>query len=308
MKTACVFPGQGSQSVGMLAELAGAYPIVEETFSEASLALDYDLWELVQRDKKSQLNQTEFTQPALLAAGVAVWRIFCDKLNEVPDYLAGHSLGEYTALVCAEAMSLADGVKVVAQRGRLMQQAVPEGQGAMAAIIGLSLETVAKLCQAVKDHIVVPANLNAPGQIVISGQASAVQNVMEKAKLSGAKIVKQLPLSVPSHCPMMKTAAQKFEQVLQGIEIQRSQIPVIHNVNVLISNDPDAVRKALVEQLYSSVRWVETVEFLEKQGVGIIYECGPGKILTGLNKRIAKSIEAICVNMPNSFAHLGITE
>ncbi len=304
MKTACVFPGQGSQSIGMLAELAKAFPIVEDTFSEASRALDYDLWKLVQQDPENKLNQTEFTQPALLAAGVAVWRVFCSQIKNTPDFLAGHSLGEYTALVCAGSMDFADGVRTVALRGQLMQQAVPEGQGAMAAIIGLSLEDIQEFCknELVAGAIVVPANLNAPGQIVISGQTDPVQRVMAKAKQEGAKIVKQLSLSVPSHCPLMQSASEKFAEILQGITLQQPKIPVIHNVDVTLSGDSDAIRNALVKQLYCSVRWIETIEFFAAQGIEVVYECGPGKVLTGLNKRISKSIEAISMNTPSSFA------
>ncbi len=291
MSLAFVFPGQGSQAVGMLAELAGAYPVVAATFGEASAALGYDLWQLVQQGPAEALNQTDKTQPAMLAAGVAVWRVWQERRGTRPDYLAGHSLGEYTALVCAEAMTLADGARLVAERGRFMQEAVPAGQGAMAAILGLDDAQVIGACaSAAQGQVVSAVNFNSPGQVVIAGNVEAVQRALEACKQAGAKRAVLLPVSVPSHCQLMLPAAQRLAETLQDVAIQTPSIPVINNVDVTSSDQADAIRAALVKQLHSPVRWVEIVQTLAANGVSSIVECGPGKVLAGLNKRIAKDM------------------
>lgn len=291
---ACVFPGQGSQSKGMLSDFAEQYPSVMASFAKASEVLGYDLWELIQTDPENKLNQTEYTQPALLAAGYSLWQVFQEQVSALPAFVAGHSLGEYTAMVCSGAMDFQDAVKIVSLRGRLMQQAVPEGIGAMAAIIGLDDETVAKLCQenSSDDVMVVAANFNAPGQVVVSGHTEAVKKLMDVAKPAGAKLVKQLPLSVPSHCPLMQPAAEQLAKALDDVAISMPSIPLVHNVSVAVATNEAELREALVKQLYSPVRWTETIEYLQTQGVETIYECGPGKVLTGLNKRIAKGLDS----------------
>lgn len=296
MSVAFVFPGQGSQSVGMLAELAAAFPQVSETFAEASAALGYDLWQLVQDGPVEELNKTHITQPAMLAAGIAVWRIMQAKGCAAPAVVAGHSLGEYSALVAAGVLNFADAVKLVAERGRLMQEAVPAGQGAMAAILGLDDAVVVGVCDAAAQGDVVSAvNFNSPGQVVIAGSAGAVERAIEGAKAAGAKRALPLPVSVPSHCALMKPAAEQLAAQLAGINVAAPLIPVINNVDVSTASDADAIRDALVRQLYSPVRWVETVQKMAQDGVTTLVECGPGKVLVGLNKRIEKSMNAVAV-------------
>lgn len=298
-KLAIVFPGQGSQSVGMLQELAAAFPIVAETFTEASDALSYDLWALVQNGPAEDLNRTDRTQPAMLAAGVAVWRVWQAQGGAAPAVMAGHSLGEYTALVCAEALAFAPTVALVAERGRFMQEAVPAGEGAMAAVLGLDDDTVREACaRAAAGDVVEAVNLNAPGQVVIAGSKAAVERAIEELKAAGAKRAVPLPVSVPSHCALMRPAAERLADYLTQVEIQAPKIPVLHNVDVQVSADAAAVRERLVRQLYSPVRWVETVQAMAAQGVGRIIECGPGKVLVGLNKRIAKEADAQAVYDP----------
>jgi len=288
---AFVFPGQGSQSVGMLADLAEAYPVVKQTFEEASDALGYDLWALTQNGPAEELNQTDKTQPAMLAAGVAVWRIWCDLTIMRPAWMAGHSLGEYTALVCADAMAFGDAVKLVADRGRFMQEAVPEGVGAMAAIIGLEDHVVVNLCaEHAGNEVVSAANFNAPGQVVIAGHVAAVERVMAAAKEAGAKRALKLPVSVPSHCALMKPAAEKLGARLQDIKIESPQASLLHNVDVAAHSAPEVIKDVLQEQLYKSVRWVDVIRFMHDQGVQAIVECGPGKVLMGLNRRIVKDL------------------
>lgn len=296
-KYAIVFPGQGSQSVGMLKELAAKYPQVQNTFAEGSEAIGYDLWDLAQNGPEEKLNQTEFTQPALLAAGVAVWRIWQEENSQLPIFLAGHSLGEYTALVCADAMEFDEAIKVVQSRGKFMQDAY-SGQGAMVAVIGLDDEQIAKVCQeAAEDEVLLVANYNSIGQTVLSGEMKAATRAADIAKGLGAKIAKILPVSVPSHSPLMKPAAEKLASLLTKININPPKIPVIQNVDVVCNDDPKKIRDALVRQLYSSVRWVETVQFMIKEGVKEILECGPGKVLTGLNKRIDSDIKVGVVSV-----------
>lgn len=294
MKSAFVFPGQGSQSIGMLAELAASHAIVGETFTEASDVLGYDLWSLVSNGPEDQLNQTDRTQPAMLTAGLAVWRVWQSVSSHTPAFLAGHSLGEYTALVAAGALDFADAVKLVEQRGRFMQQAVPAGEGAMAAVLGLDDDTVRAVCaEAATSGIVEAVNFNSPGQVVIAGAASAVSRAIELASTKGAKRALLLPVSVPSHCALMMPAAEQLAQALAAITVRSPAIPVIHNANVGGSDDPDTIRQLLARQLYSPVRWVETVQWLVTQDVRALVECGPGKVLAGLGKRIDKSLDSL---------------
>ncbi|WP_084977474.1 ACP S-malonyltransferase [Plesiomonas shigelloides] len=294
---AMVFPGQGSQSVGMLADLAQQFPIVEQTFAEASAVLGYDLWALVQQGPAEELNKTWQTQPALLTASVAIWRVWQEKNGAMPVVMAGHSLGEYSALVCAGVIDFKDAVRLVELRGKLMQEAVPEGTGAMAAIIGLDNDSIAKACaESAEGQVVAPVNFNSPGQVVIAGNKEAVERAGAACKAAGAKRALPLPVSVPSHCALMKPAADKLAVALQEISFNAPRIPVINNVDVAAESDADAIRSALVRQLYSPVRWTETVESMSAQGVGHLLEMGPGKVLTGLTKRIVDSMTAAAVN------------
>ena len=294
---AMVFPGQGSQSVGMLADLAQQFPIVEQTFAEASAVLGYDLWALVQQGPAEELNKTWQTQPALLTASVAIWRVWQEKNGAMPVVMAGHSLGEYSALVCAGVMDFKDAVRLVELRGNLMQEAVPEGTGAMAAIIGLDNDSIAKACaESAEGQVVAPVNFNSPGQVVIAGNKEAVERAGAACKAAGAKRALPLPVSVPSHCALMKPAADKLAVALQEITFNAPRIPVINNVDVAAESDADAIRSALVRQLYSPVRWTETVESMSAQGVAHLLEMGPGKVLTGLTKRIVDSMTAAAVN------------
>ena len=293
MSLAFVFPGQGSQSLTMLSELAVQFPEVQETFSQASDALGYDLWNLVSNGPVEELNQTDKTQPAMLAAGIAVWRCWQKTTDIKPDYFAGHSLGEYTALVAAGALDFADAITLVSQRGQFMQQAVPAGEGAMAAVLGLDDDTVIALCDEASALGVVQAvNFNSPGQVVIAGSVDAVNKALELAKEKGAKRALLLPVSVPSHCALMKPAAENLAAALTNITVAAPQTPVIHNVSVTSTSDTDEIKRLLAQQLHSPVRWVETVQFLAEQGVDKIVECGPGKVLAGLTKRINKSVVA----------------
>jgi len=296
MSLAFVFPGQGSQSVGMLGELAETYPIVKETYQEASDVLGYDLWKLISEGPADELNQTHITQPALLAAGIAVWRVWQEKGGAQPAVLAGHSLGEYTALVASGAISFADGIALVAERGRYMQEAVPAGQGGMAAILGLDDDKVIALClEAAQGEVVSAVNFNSPGQVVIAGQATAVDRAIELAKEAGAKRALKLAVSAPSHCALMQPAAERLAEKLASVEIKSPSIPVINNADVVAATDADAIRDALVRQLYSPVRWVESVEKMSADGIERLIECGPGKVLVGLNKRIVKTMSAAAI-------------
>ncbi|MBI3575167.1 MAG: ACP S-malonyltransferase [Gammaproteobacteria bacterium] len=299
MTLAFVFPGQGSQSVGMLNALAGEFPQVQRTFAEASQVLGYDLWEIVERGPEEKLNQTQITQPAMLAAGVAVWRVWRAQGGALPAAMAGHSLGEYTALVCAEAIAFVDAVQLVADRARFMQAAVPAGQGGMAAILGLEDDAVRKLCgQAAQGEVLEAVNFNSPGQVVIAGTAAAVARGVEQAKAAGAKRALMLPVSVPSHCRLMHPAAEQMAQRLVAASIHAPKVAVVHNVHVQSETTPDGIRRALVRQIESPVRWVETVRKLIASGASRIVECGPGRVLAGLNKRIDKQIETLGVYDP----------
>jgi len=296
MTLAFVFPGQGSQSVGMLADLGDTYSVVKQTFDAASGALGYDLWEIVQHGPEERLNQTDITQPAMLTCGVAVWRVWQEKHGMQPVVLAGHSLGEYTALVCADSLKLEDAVTLVADRGKFMQEAVPMGEGAMAAILGLDDEAVQQACeQAVAGDVVQAVNFNSPGQVVIAGNTQAVGRAVEIAKQAGAKRAVILPVSVPSHCQLMEPAAHYLAERLQKVEFKEPAIRVINNVNVEIEADPDAIKDALVRQLCNPVQWVKTINKMAADGVDTLVECGPGKVLVGLNKRIDKKMTTFAV-------------
>lgn len=301
MTLAFVFPGQGSQSVGMMNALEAEFPVVKQTFAEASQALDKDLWQLAEQGPEEKLNQTEITQPVMLAAGVATWRAWLAANGPRPQFMAGHSLGEYSALVCAGALEFAEAMKLVADRARFMQQAVPAGQGAMAAILGMEDDAVRKLCeQAAQGEVLEAVNFNSPGQVVIAGVAAAVARAVEQSKAAGAKRAVLLPVSVPSHCQLMHPAAQQMAERLKQAQIRAPQIPVIHNTHVQSESDPQAIRNALVRQIESPVRWVETIQKIAADGVTRIVECGPGKVLTGLNKRIVKTIETFPVFDPET--------
>jgi [acyl-carrier-protein] S-malonyltransferase len=281
----------------MLADLEQAFPVVGRTFEEASSVLGLDLWKLAQEGPAEELNKTENTQPAMLAAGVAVWRAWHESGGAAPTLLAGHSLGEYSALVCAGSLGFADAVALVAERGRLMQQAVPEGAGAMAAILGLDDERVREVCaQAGDGEIVEAVNFNSPGQVVIAGNAAAVERAMGLAKEAGAKRAVLLPVSVPSHCSLMKPAAERLAVRLAEVSVGASDIPVIHNVSVAATADPDRIREQLAAQLYSPVRWVETILAMKDAGAEVILEAGPGKVLAGLVKRIDKSLAGAAIH------------
>jgi [acyl-carrier-protein] S-malonyltransferase len=289
---AFIFPGQGSQTSGMLSDLAQQYSIIQETYQEASSVLGYDLWALVQNPADvALLNQTERTQPSLLAASVALWRIWQARGGSLPTIMAGHSLGEYSALVCADAIDYSDAISLVALRGRYMQEAVKEGEGAMAAIVGLDNEKVEEICMLAREQQTLsPANFNAIGQTVIAGDTAAIDRAILIAKGKGAKIAQKIPVSVPSHCSLMTPAAEKLSMRLEQINIKKPNIPVIHNMNVQASEQPEDIRHALVQQLSSPVRWVETIQQMGSLGIDQIIECGPGKVLTGLNKRIDATI------------------
>ncbi|HDR1068069.1 Malonyl CoA-acyl carrier protein transacylase [Pasteurella multocida] len=297
-KFAMVFPGQGSQAVGMLAELATEYPVVEETFKQASDVLGYDLWQLVQQGPAEELNKTWQTQPALLAASVAIYRVWQEKYPHLkPDVMAGHSLGEYSALVCAGALDFQDAVKLVELRGKLMQQAVPEGTGAMYAIIGLDNEAIISACaDAAQGEVVSAVNFNSPGQVVIAGAKAAVERAAAACKYAGAKRALPLAVSVPSHCALMKPAADQLAVSLDNIAIRTPTTAVINNVDVACETENSEIRHALVRQLYSPVRWTETVERMAKDGVQVLVEVGPNKVLTGLTKRIVADLQATAVN------------
>lgn len=300
---AMVFPGQGSQSLGMLSALAAENALVEQTFAEASEALGYDLWALVQNGPEEELNKTWQTQPALLAASVAIFRVWKAKNGPMPTMMAGHSLGEYSALVCAGVIDFKDAIKLVELRGKLMQEAVPEGTGAMYAIIGLDNEAIEKACkEAAQGQVVSPVNFNSPGQVVIAGEKAAVERAGAACKEAGAKRALPLSVSVPSHCALMKPAAEKLAVALQEITFNAPIFPVINNVDVKIEQSAENIRDALVRQLYNPVRWTETVELMADQGVEHLVEVGPGKVLTGLTKRIVSNLTAVAANDPVSLA------
>lgn len=297
MTFAFVFPGQGSQSVGMLADMLPLNTIIHKTFAEASEILGYDLWQLVQNGPEAELNETRRTQPAMLTAGLAVWRLWQAQGGAAPQYMAGHSLGEYSALVAAGALQFADAVKLVELRAEFMQAAVPPGTGAMAAVLGLDDAAVAEACsKAAGSEHVAPANFNAPGQVVIAGDAAAVERAVEAARTAGAKRAMTLPVSVPSHCELMRPAAEQLAAELDALTIHAPLIPVIHNADVRTHYTAEAIREALTAQLYQPVRWVETIQALKDKGVTRVIECGPGRVLAGLNKRIDRELETLALH------------
>jgi [acyl-carrier-protein] S-malonyltransferase len=298
---AFVFPGQGSQSVGMLAQLAASYPEVKKTFDKASYVLGRDLWDLVANGTEDQLNQTQNTQPAMLAASVAVWEVWCKHSTIRPAWMAGHSLGEYTALVCSGALFFEDAIKLVEARARFMQEAVPTGVGAMAAILGLNDDNIIAICESVAEAEVVSAvNFNSPGQVVIAGHKAAVERASAAAKEAGAKRAVLLPVSVPSHCALMQSAADRLDEYMQNIAIATPKMQLIHNVDVESHTAPEVIRNALKEQLYKPVRWVESIARMHNEGVTTFIECGPGKVLTGLDKRISKDAEHLAIYDPET--------
>ncbi len=299
MKFAIVFPGQGSQSAGMLAELAVQNDLVLQTFQQASAVLGYDLWALVTDNPQGKLNQTEFTQPAMLTAGVAVWRVWQSRNLGAPALLAGHSLGEYTALVAAGVLEFEDAVQAVAERGRLMQAAVPAGEGAMAVVLGLDDDAVRALCADVAGNEVLEAvNFNSPGQVVIAGHSAAIERAIEKAPEYNARKAMLLPVSVPSHSSLMKDAAESLYQYFSDIQFNAPSVPVLQNVDADTHMEPQAIMDALTQQLFSPVLWVNTVNAMKQQGIEAVFELGPGKVLSGLNKRIEKQLQAVPVDTP----------
>ena len=299
---AFVFPGQGSQSLTMLAGHS-SQPVVIDTFAEASEALGYDLWALTQQGPEEQLNQTDKTQPAILAASIALWRLWRAEGGLPPAFVAGHSLGEYSALVAAGSLAFAEAVKLVELRGQLMQQAVPAGQGGMAAILGLDDADVLAACaEAAQGEVVSAVNFNAPGQVVIAGSAAAVTRAVEACKARGAKRAMPLPVSVPSHCALMRPAAERFAEAVAAVAWQAPQIPLVQNVSASVVADLATLKADLLAQLYSPVRWVESIVCMAEQGVSDLVECGPGRVLSGLNKRCVKGINTYNLDTPDAFA------
>jgi len=302
---AFVFPGQGSQAVGMLANVAEQFPQIKATFDEASAVLGADLWQLVQEGPAEVLNRTDMTQPALLTASVALWRVWSEQGGARPAFMSGHSLGEYSALVCAGALDFKDAVKLVNKRGLFMQAAVPAGEGAMAAIIGLDDAAIESACeQAAQGDVVSAVNYNSPGQVVIAGQTEAVNRAMVLCKEAGAKRALPLPVSVPSHCALMKPAAEQLAAELESITISAPVVPVLQNVTAKVTTDPEAIKANLVQQLYRPVLWVDCVNSMVGQGVERMLECGPGKVLSGLNKRISRGLEVATVADPELLSNV----
>lgn len=296
---AFVFPGQGSQKIGMLAELAAEFSIVEKTFSEASSVLGYDLWALVQTGTQDEINLTERTQPLLLTASVAVWRAWKEKNGAQPALMAGHSLGEWSALVCAGVVAFQDAVKLVQQRGKYMQEAVPAGQGGMAAIIGLDDALILEACKkAEQGEVVAAVNFNSPGQVVIAGAAAAVERASALCKEAGAKRALPLPVSAPFHTELMRPAAERLAEQITSTVFSAPKIPVVHNVTAEIEVNPEKIKALMIEQIYSPVRWVECVNTMSEKGIAATLECGPGKVLSGLNKRINAELITTSVEKP----------
>ncbi|WP_372879465.1 ACP S-malonyltransferase [Spongiibacter marinus] len=298
-KLAFVFPGQGSQKVGMLADLAAAFPEVKNTFAEASDALDYDMWALVQEGEQAQLNLTETTQPVLLTASVAVWRLWLAQGGLRPAMMAGHSLGEFSALVCAGAIDFADAVRLVRARGQYMQTAVPVGEGAMAAVLGLDDAKIEEICAAT-EGVVEAVNYNSPGQVVVAGHTQAVEAALGALKDAGAKRAMLLPVSAPFHTSLMRPAGEKLAQALAELTINAPVIPVVHNVHAQTEANPAQIKELLTQQIYSAVKWVSCVQTMTDSGIEMTVECGPGKVLSGLNKRIQKSLQCLNVESPET--------
>ena len=309
MASAFVFPGQGSQAIGMMGELATAYPLVQELFEEASDILQLDLWNLTQQGPLDSLSQTENTQPALLTAGVAAWRVWQHIDGPAPAMMAGHSLGEYTALVAAGAISFADGVALVRDRGRYMQEAVPVGEGAMAAILGLEDQQVIDACaQAADGEVLQAVNFNAPGQVVIAGSAAAIERGIELLKQSGARRAMPLPVSIPAHSKLMSAASERLAERITSVQINMPEIPVVHNCNVQVADTVEEIAANLVTQLDSPVRWVESVQHMHNAGIDCFVESGPGKVLGGMIKRIAKGTQIACIESPSALQQLANPE
>ncbi len=300
---ACVFPGQGSQKVGMLATIGAGDPLVRQTFEEASSALGYDLWELAQAGPQDRQNLTECTQPLILAASVAVWRVWCEAGGPLPTLLAGHSLGEFSALVCAGSLDFHDAICLVRNRGQYMQQAVPVGEGTMAAILGLEDHLVAEACvEASNGQVVQAVNLNAPGQVVIAGHAAAVERAIAACKARGAKRAMPLPVSAPFHTSLMKPAGERLSADLSNMKIRSPSIPVVHNVHARPESEPEHIRSLLVQQIHSPVLWVDCVRYMRAEGIARIVEIGPGKVLSGLCKRIDPDLQCFSTEEPSDLA------
>ena len=299
---AFVFPGQGSQKIGMLAELAEQNPIIQKTFNEASEVLGYDMWQLIQQGAQEEINLTQRTQPILLTCSVAIWRLWNEKQGASPSQMAGHSLGEWSALVCSNVIDFADGLKIVEARGKFMQQAVPVGQGAMAAIIGLDDQAILEACTEANDLGVVDAvNFNAPGQVVIAGSNEAVERAMEICKDAGAKRALPLPVSAPFHTSLMKPAADNLADMVNAVTFRSPEVPIMHNVHAQNEQDPQAIKALMLEQIYSPVKWVDCVKQLKQSGVSTLVECGPGKVLSGLAKRIDRELTAVATESAADF-------
>ncbi|MFT6102570.1 MAG: [acyl-carrier-protein] S-malonyltransferase [Granulosicoccus sp.] len=300
---AFVFPGQGSQKQGMLAELAAQYPIVEETFAEASVVLGYDLWQLSQNGPQEALNMTERTQPLLLAASVAIWRVWQQQKTERPALMAGHSLGEWSALVCAEVVTFTDAIRLVQLRGKYMQEAVPAGVGAMAAIIGLDDQSIVDACKtAAEGEEVSAVNFNSPGQVVIAGHVSAVDRAIAICKEKGAKKAMTLAVSAPFHSALLKPAADRLAEDITGVTFTSPIIPIVHNVNAQTETDPVQIKQRMIEQIYHPVLWVDCINVLVEKGVTNVVECGPGKVLSGLIKRIDRSVTSMTSDTPEALS------
>lgn len=299
---AFVFPGQGSQKIGMLAELAEQNPIIEKTFSEASEVLGYDMWDLIQQGAQEDINLTQRTQPILLTCSVAIWRLWNEKLGATPSQMAGHSLGEWSALVCANVIDFSDGLRIVEARGKYMQQAVPVGQGAMAAIIGLDDQAILDACAEAGDLGVVDAvNFNAPGQVVIAGSNDAVERAMDICKAAGAKRALPLSVSAPFHTSLMKPAADNLAEMVNAVSFRAPEVPIMHNVHARNEQDPEAIKALMLEQIYSPVKWVDCVKQLKEGGVSTLVECGPGKVLSGLVKRIDRDLISVATETVADF-------
>jgi [acyl-carrier-protein] S-malonyltransferase len=300
---AFVFPGQGSQKVGMLAAAHEQFPAVRDIFAEASQVLGYDMWDLIQNGEQEALNLTETTQPVLLTSSVALWRAWRERGGSLPAQMAGHSLGEFSALVCAGALLFADAVELVRQRGAFMQSAVPVGEGAMAAIIGLDDEAINAICDDVGTGgagVIAAVNFNSPGQVVIAGHTGAVEAAIVKLKEAGAKRAMPLPVSAPFHTQLMKPAGERLAEAMAEIAIATPEIPVVHNVHAATETDPERIRELLVQQIYSPVQWARCIQTMVSSGAGRMVECGPGKVLSGLNRRIDKSLQSFSLEEPES--------
>jgi [acyl-carrier-protein] S-malonyltransferase len=296
---AFVFPGQGSQKVGMLAEIAEQFPVIKATFAEASDALGYDMWDLVQNGEQEKLNLTETTQPVLLTSSVALWRAWLENNGAQPAMMAGHSLGEFSALVCAGSLSFSDAVTLVRDRGQFMQTAVPVGEGTMAAVLGLADDIIIDICQKTGAEAV---NFNSPGQVVIAGTIASVDSAIELLKEAGAKRAMQLPVSAPFHTSLMRPAGEKLAEKLAALTVVSPVIPVVHNVHAKTEADPAKIKELLVQQIYSPVKWVSCVQQMVDAGIETTLECGPGKVLSGLSKRIHKPLNAFNIETPDGLA------